>query len=209
VPYDPDRHHRRSIRLQGYDYRLAGAYFVTLCSQDRACLFGDLKDGQMHLSDIGRIVQEEWLRAEIVRAHVELDAFVVMPNHLHGIIVLSGDVEDRLPTPIPRPDLIVPVGATQPRATQPRATQRVAPTGPRSGSLGAIIGQFKAVTTKRARALGGEAVGSLWQRNYYERIIRNEAELDRIRHYIEQNPINWARDAENPAAPRPTGPGLR
>lgn len=183
MSYDPNDHHRRSIRLPGHDYAVVGAYVVTLCTQHRVCHLGAIINDKMCLSDIGRIIEAEWLRGEVVRRTIELVAFVVMPNHLHGIIILTG--------------------ATEPRATEPRATEPVAPTGPRPGSIGAIIEQFKSVTTKRARTLSEDVTGSLWQRNYYERIIRNAAELERVRYYIERNPINWARDIENPSIPRP------
>lgn len=89
--YDPDKHHRRSIRLHGYDYAQAGAYFVTICTQNRECLFGDIEDGEMRLNDYGRVVEEEWLRTATIRREVELDAFIVMPNHVHGIIVINAE----------------------------------------------------------------------------------------------------------------------
>lgn len=86
--FDPDKHHRRSIRLPGYDYSRAGAYFVTICAQDRACLFGDIADGVMRLNDAGRVVERCWHEIPIHFPHVELDEFVIMPNHVHGIIVI-------------------------------------------------------------------------------------------------------------------------
>jgi putative transposase len=89
MSYDPDRHHRRSIQLQGYDYAQAGAYFITLCTQGRARLFGRVTRGVVELSDIGRIVAEEWERTPVVRPNVELDAYVVMPDHMHGILVIT------------------------------------------------------------------------------------------------------------------------
>jgi REP element-mobilizing transposase RayT len=93
---DSECRHRRSIRLRGYDYTQAGAYFVTICTQDRACLFGEIIDGQMRLNAPGQIVHDEWLRTGALRPNVELDAFVVMPNHFHGIIVLDPDCRDTL-----------------------------------------------------------------------------------------------------------------
>ena len=172
---DFDYPNRRSIRLRDYDYAQAGAYFITLCTVGRESLFGEMVSGAMWLFAPGLIVEEEWLRTAAVRSNVELDAYVVMPNHLHGIVI---------------------------PANEARATHRVAPTngpaGPASGSIGAIVAQFKAVTTKRIHRLSGPEGLSIWQRNYYEHLIRNDRDLERIRDYIEANPSRWAHDAENP-----------
>jgi REP element-mobilizing transposase RayT len=89
VTYDPSRHHRRSIRLKGYDYSQAGAYFVTLCAQGRECLFGEVVDGEMRLNDAGHIVAESWQWLATQHDYVELDEWIIMPNHLHGIIVIT------------------------------------------------------------------------------------------------------------------------
>ncbi len=182
--FDMKRHHRRSIRLRGYDYTQPGAYFVTICTHNREPLFGQVEDGRMALNAFGRIVWEEWFRTAQVRPYVELfeDEFVVMPNHIHGIIWIVGK----------------PVGATR----------RVAPTdghprGPAPGSLGAIIVQFKSIVTKRINALRGTPGVPVWQRNYYEHIIRNERALRAIRRYIIENPRRWHLDRYNAHA---TGP---
>jgi len=176
MPYDPDRHHRRSVRLKGYDYTQAGAYFVTLCTWQRECLFGEIVGGEMQLNDYGRVLEEEWLHTAVVRPNVDLDAFVIMPNHMHGIIVICDD----------------PV----------EATRRVAPTGaiPRivAGSLGAMIGQIKSITTKRINTLRHTPGQAMWQRNYHDHIIRSEMALNNIRQYIAHNPMRWAEDEENP-----------
>jgi REP element-mobilizing transposase RayT len=189
--YNPDAHHRRSIRLAEYDYAGTGAHFVTLCARERACLFGDVVAGEIRLSPVGRVVEEEWWRTGVVRPAVTMDVFVVMPNHLHGIIV----IDDKR---------VGNAGAGDcDTVSRTRATHRVAPTtgpvGPARGSVGAIIAQFKAVTTKRVNARDGEFVGPLWQRNYYERVIRNDEELERIRWYICENSANWERDSEHPS----------
>jgi putative transposase len=178
MPYDPNKHHQRSIRLQGYDYSRQGAYFVTLCTTNRECLFGEIVDGKLMLNEYGQIVNEEWLNTALVRPSVELDEYVVMPNHLHGIIVLTDT--DR-------------VGAT--RRVAPSAYP---PKGPITGSIGAIIAQFKAVSTKRINRLRSVRGVRVWQRNYFEHIIRNERSLNQIREYIQNNPLLWADDLENP-----------
>ena len=169
--------HRRSIRLRDYDHTQNGAYFVTICTLQGVCLFGDVVDGEMVLNDYGAIVWEEWQRTAIVRANIELDAFVVMPNHVHGIIVIVDNDST--------------VGAT--RRVAPTNTR---PTGPKAGSLGAIVGQFKSVATKRIRQLSHVNVDiPIWQRNYYEHIIRNEKSFNDIRAYIANNPAKWAEDS--------------
>jgi putative transposase len=186
--FNPDIHHRQTVRLKAYDYSQASAYFITVCTHERECLFGGVADGEIRLNGFGEIVREEWLRSAEIRQEIEIDAFVVMPNHLHGIIVINNDV-----------------GATRWVAQNngqngnERATHRVAPTGPDSGSIGAIIGQFKSIVTKRINALRDNPGCPVWQRNYYERVIRNERELAGIREYIANNPLQWSLDRENPA----------
>jgi REP element-mobilizing transposase RayT len=173
---DTPRHHRRSIRLSGYNYTQEGAYFVTICTYNRLTLFGEIIGEEMRLSPIGEIVEGEWRQTAIVRRNIELDAFVIMPNHLHGILVISDN-------------------------TTVGATRRVAPTDTDkrqliADSLGAIIGQFKSVVTKRILKRSDiHLEHPLWQRNYYEHIIRNENELNRIRQYIASNPARWHEDS--------------
>jgi len=171
---------RRSIRLKEYDYSQAGAYFITICTFGRRCLFGDVVDSTMQLNAVGEIVSSEWLRSAEMHAEVMLDAFVVMPNHMHGIIFIDSSTNS-------------------------------APTFPKTGAkragphlTGTIINGFKAAVTRRIRALNGIAQEPVWQRNYYEHIIRNERSLDAIREYVANNPANWASDRENPMSVRPT-----
>ncbi len=182
--YDPERHHRRSIRLRGYDYTRPGAYFVTICTRKRVCLFGDVVDGEMRLNALGDVVRDEWFRTAELRPYVRLDEreFVVMPNHIHGIIWIVGDDTVGDDT----------VGAQ--RRCAPTRKPNVTP-----GSLGAIVRSFKSAVTKRINALRGTPGAPLWQRNYYEHIIRNEEALQRIREYIANNPLRWGQDLENPA----------
>ena len=188
---DRQRHHRRSIRLKGYDYAQAGAYFITVVTYDRECLFGDVVENEMRLSDYGSIVQDEWTKSAVLRPRVMLDAFVVMPNHVHGIITLADD-DGR--------------GTLQRRGTwQRRGTLQRAPTferfgKPTSDSIPTILRLFKSATTKRINEMRETPGMPVWQRNYYEHIVRNESSLDRIRQYIFDNPARWAIDRENPQA---------
>jgi len=189
--YDPQRHRRRSIRLRGYDYTQPGVYFITICTHQRAPLFGQVVDGEMVLNVYGEIVRTCWREIPDHFPHVELDAFVVMPNHIHGIIVIVDHV----------------VGATHASPLRhmhtSRPSERVPPRGPASGSLGAIVGSFKSAVTRRINALRGTPGAPVWQRNYYEHIIRSERALDAIRQYIAENPARWHLDRYNPNAVGP------
>jgi len=213
MPYDPNRHHRRSIRLKGYDYSQAGAYFITICTQDRACLFGKVVNGEMRLNDAGRMVLAEWNMLPERFPHVVLDAFVVMPNHVHGIVVITNPATDDTATTAPT---IVGTGLVP--APDDGATTRVAPTvgdivAPTVGDIvaptvGDIVGAFKSrVTVEYIRGVKTSGWppfrGRLWQRNYYEHIIRNERALNAIRQYIIENPRRWQMDRENEARTAP------
>ncbi len=185
--FDPERHHRRSIRLPGYDYAQAGAYFVTIVTQGRECLFGQVVNGEMRLNDAGRIAQDEWLRTAVIRPRVTLDAFVIMPNHIHGIIALSDHGRGTLQR-APTTDDAPPDGA-------PTVERFGKPT---SDSIPTIIRLFKSATTKRINEMRHAPGVPAWQRNYYEHVIRDDASLNRIRRYIVDNPAQWADDDENP-----------
>ncbi len=183
MTYDPDRHHRHSIRLRGYDYTQAGAYFVTLCAQRRECLFGTITAGEMVLNELGQIVHEEWKRSSEIRREIELDEFVVMPNHMHGIVWIVEMNDVRADGRPPQPG----------RAPQP--TQRA------PKSLGSFVAGFKSAVTKRINEQRGMPRVPVWQRNYYEHIIRNDADLQRIRQYIVNNPLKWELDQLHPNNP--------
>lgn len=167
-------HRRRSIRLKDYDYTQNGAYFVTICTIQRYEWFGEIRDDSMNLNPVGRIVQDCWLQISDHFPHVELDEFVVMPNHLHGILVITHDSGARHVVPL----------------------QSAAFAQPIAGSLPTIIRSFKAAVTKQINRshLPSERI---WQRNYYEHIIRSEMSLNAIRQYIRANPTEWERDEEN------------
>jgi REP element-mobilizing transposase RayT len=168
VDYDSFRHHRRSIRLKGYDYASKGHYFITICAHGHLPLL-DSENARL-------IINKAWQALPIRFPHIRLDEFVIMPNHIHGIIVIN-------------------------RRGEPCVRPRLSGTPPHS--LGRILQAFKSITTKRyAHAVNAGLAEPferrLWQRNYYERIIRNEDELYRIRQYIRDNPLNWTKDPENP-----------
>jgi len=182
------KYHRRSIRLAGYDYSWAGAYFVTICAHDRICQFGDIMNGEMRLNDAGRIVERCWREIPAHFPHVELDEFVIMPNHIHGILVITNTLGTN--------DNIV--GATH--ASPLQQTNR--PCGPKSRSIAAIVGSFKSAVTKRINEMRGAPGEAVWQRNYYEHIIRDDESLNRIREYIMTNTIRWEEDEENPNGKR-------
>ena len=184
-----DLHQRRSLRLAGFDYGREGAYFVTICTHDRTCLFGEIVNGEMRLNDVGRMIATQWRSLSKRFPSVQPDALVVMPNHMHGIIALSAVGAA----------LVAAQGMARRINPPRRATTRVAPTR----SLGTVIGAYKSLTTveyaRGVKMLGWSPfAGKLWQRNYYEHIIRNEAALNRVRQYIMDNPARWAEDPENP-----------
>ena len=162
---------RRSIRLAGYDYRQPGAYFVTVCSWRRLPLFGDNRGDFVTLNRFGEIVVEEWQRTRVVRPSVDLDVFVAMPDHIRGIVVILD-------------------GPAQKRPMRPR--------GAPSGSLGAVVGQFKTVAAKRINRERQSPGAPVWQRNYYERVIRNERELQEFREYIAANAIKHTMSRRRP-----------
>jgi putative transposase len=194
MKYNPAKHHRRSIRLKGYDYSQAGAYFITIVTQGRACLFGDVVGGEMRLSTWGAIAREEWFRTAKIRPYVRLhDAeFVVMPNHVHGIIWIVDDDDDVVGARRRR----APTGRRAPLSDHDVTVERFG--APVCGSIPTIVRAFKSATTKRVNALRNTPGAPVWQRNYYEHIIRNEESLNRIRDYIANNPLQWEWDRENP-----------
>ena len=170
--FDPKLHHRHSIRLKGYDYSNHGAYFVTICSYEKKCLFGAIVGGKMVLNDLGKIVETEWIKSGEMRKDVVLYQFVVMPNHFHGIVLLTRDI----------------VGADCVRPHSPADSVH-----PKLTELGKMVAGFKSAVSSKLKKSG--FIGDVWQRNYYEHIIRNEEELISIVQYTEQNPLNWLKDS--------------
>ena len=193
MTYNPQQHHRRSIRMQGYDYTQPGAYFVTICTHSHACLFDD--------PVLRRVVETYWRAIPRQARHVALDAWVVMPNHLHGILI----IQDPAPSVGARHSVHV-LPFMQEHANRAKNAVTPEPSGNASpphgappGSLGAIVGTFKAVTARRINSIRHTTGANVWQRNYYEHVVRNEQALQRIREYIGNNPLRWDLDIENPA----------
>ena len=209
MPYNPDLHHRRSIRLPAWDYRERGAYFVTICTHERECLF---EDGALRAA-----IEETWHAILRRSRDVVADEFVAMPNHVHGIIWIARPQPVRAQHPAepvtprvgaqhpPRPvirlakddishsgPLTARVGAA-PLHPAPLPAQRVLPR-----SLGAIVRSFKSNTTRRINNIRRAPGAPVWQRNYYEHVVRDEADLARIRQYIRENPAKWVDDPDNP-----------
>jgi putative transposase len=197
--YKKDTHfsNRQSIRLKGYDYSQEGLYFITICCQNRLHLFGEIIEGKMQLNDFGKIVAEEWLKTPEIRKNISLGNFIIMPNHMHGIISINTKASTEM---------------------KKNASKFHSPTQ----TIGAIIRGYKGATTKRINnlirlikedshrtgelqfaprlnpsiinlnSLSGE--GSIWQRNYWEHIIRDDPSFDRISEYIANNPKKWKAD---------------
>ncbi len=171
---------RRSIRLNGYNYCSSGIYFVTICTTDKKNVFGRIENKKIALNNFGIIARNEWLKTAHIRTYVELDTFIIMPNHVHGILVITNNVAYK--------EMLPYVGATGSVAQKSIEPKSVAHVTLKPESLGSIIGQYKSVVSKKIRKMGMNDFH--WQRNYYDRVIRNDAELFAIRKYILNNPIN-------------------
>jgi putative transposase len=178
------KHNRHSIRLQGYDYASEGLYFLTICCKDRQHLLGEIRDAEMMLNEVGEMVKESWLETETIRENCRIHEFVIMPNHLHGILEITGSLN--------------------PILEEQALNKFISP----SGTVGSIVRGFKINAIKKIREIVGrgelqfaptalkiiELDFKIWQRNYYDHIIRNEESLRKIVHYIQNNPGNWLED---------------
>lgn len=189
MKYNPNIHDRHSIRLRGYDYSQPGAYFVTICTYKKQCWFGEIRDGTMYRNQIGNLVAQEWLKSPQVRDNLKLDAWVVMPNHVHGIVWL---IETRRGATLAPPKL-APSTFAPPTLTPPQQKLGRSP-----NHLGSFITGFKSSVTRQINQLRDNSELPIWQRNYYETIIRDEKSLHSIRDYINRNPEHWLQDEEHP-----------
>jgi REP element-mobilizing transposase RayT len=210
----PQRH---TIRWQGYDYAQAGAYYLTICTDDRRHWFGHIWDGVMHPSAIGQLARRCWNAIPEHMPHVDIGEFVVMPNHVHGIVIIrerlvvpvgaDHDRPDTMPPPETMPDdpgtgmpggdpdtAHAPSHHTRTRHDAPLRDPRKPPGIPR-GALGQIVASYKSAVTRMAYRDGLLPHGTpIWQRNYWDRVIRDDGEHERIAQYIRDNPMNWERD---------------
>ena len=193
--YDLNQPRRKPIRLKGYDYGRAGAYFISIVTQGRLCLFGDIVDGEMCSNDAGQMLRQVWDGMPDRFLSIEMDEFVVMPNHIHRVIIIR---QSTLAYDQPVGASIVGAQSSSDIHSDTRATTRVAPT------LGDVVGTYKSLTTteygKGVRNMAWPPFDKrLWQRNYYDHIIRNDEEWDRVREYISGNPMLWKTDSESPS----------
>ena len=177
---EPKRRRRYSLRLKGFDYAQLGAYFITICTRNRECFLGNVEDGKMSLSDAGRLANAVWKQLPRHYPHIQLDTYVIMPNHVHGVVFIVGMDND-------------PVGAGLKPAPTPNADFNKARHG-----LPEIVRAFKTFSARRINVFRGTVGAPVWQRNYYEHVIRNDESLNRIRQYIMDNPSRWHEDPENP-----------
>lgn len=192
--FDPQKHHRRSIRLKGYDYSSAGAYYVTIVVQGRECLFGEIIGGEMYLNEYGEIVQKWWNEISIHFQNVDLGAFVIMPNHIHGIIFIISERRGEVISPRDNPNNKI-------QAANVDETHNLGGETPplRRPTLGQIVAYFKYQSTKEMNGIETDkAITKFWQRNYHEHIIRNEKDLQHKTDYINCNPALWNEDHDNP-----------
>jgi putative transposase len=173
MPYDPELHRRRSTRVPSYDYRWPGHYFVTICTYQRLSLFDDPR--------LREIAEHQWRALARQASGVRLDEWIVMPNHVHGIIEIVSPHDAELK--LPQHELGAPKNALG--------------IGVAPGSLGAIVRTYKAHVSRRAKKLRDLALGPIWQRGYWERVVRDEQELNATRRYIVENPLRWAEDRDN------------
>jgi putative transposase len=198
TPFDTaqGRHHRRSIRLPNYDYTQAGAYYITIVTHNRELLFGEVINGEMKLSNLGQIAQREWERLPKRFKQIELGAFIIMPDHIHGIIIIIDVNGSRGTTDLSRhDDPQIPRRAPTDLAN-PATTERFGK--PVSGSIPTIVRSYKSAVALRINyARPGDST-PVWQKNYYEHVIRNESDMQAKWDYIESNPSNWEHDDENP-----------
>lgn len=194
--YNSDKHHRKSIRLKGYDYAQEGFYFITFCCENRIHRFGELIDGELILNELGKIAYKEWLHTIQLRPNIELGEFIIMPNHFHAIIQIKYRSEwnmQKLKIDLEGSNLAESNASMKNLDSEmydlgERKTSRGKKTEFKSPSqtIGAIVRGYKSAVTRKFNQLGYS--GKLWERNYFERIIRNEKALINISNYIKSNP---------------------
>ena len=176
------KHHRRSIRLQGYDYSQSGAYFLTICTHRKEHLFGKIVHGEMCLNEFGTIVEEEWIDSERIREEISIGEYVIMPNHFHAIAIINDEtMNDQPPNNVQQPPIV---------------SSDNTPTCPAPRSISSLMAGFKSSVTKRINQLRNLPGVPVWQRSFHDHIIRDEEDYNRICDYIENNPLKWLEDDE-------------
>jgi REP element-mobilizing transposase RayT len=177
-------HRKSSPRKRDFDYSQPGAYFITICTQNKMHLFGEIVEEEMILNPIGKIILGCWYDLLKYYSNLELDQFIIMPNHVHGIIVIKAPVGTGLALS----------KYAEKESTKPDSPRAV----PTNQTLSNIVGRFKSVSTIQVNKFRSTPGTPIWQRSFFDRILRNENEWNRVRKYILQNPLNWNSDSENP-----------
>ena len=195
--YNPATHNRHSIRLPGYDYANPGAYFLTILTHKKEHLFGKVIKGVVQLSPLGEIAQEQWEKIPTHFSNVLLDAFVIMPNHIHGVLVITegladtgkgkGKAFERYNTPNIFRSNALPIQSKSGSNASPKQL------GSQPGSIPAIIQNYKSITSRKINKLLNSPGSTIWHRNYFEHIIRDEEDFNRIQQYIQENPLRWEK----------------
>ncbi|MFN6232558.1 MAG: transposase [Dolichospermum sp.] len=199
MTYNPDIHKRQSIRLKGYDYSQSGLYFITICCYQRECLFGNIMNSQIILNNFGQLIKEEWLKSAEIRKEIEFDDFVIMPNHFHGIVIINQEINsDFMKNDVDFQDNNVGANGRSPlqqiKSSRPKISMK-------PKSISSLIAGFKSATTKKINIIRNTPQNPVWQRNYYDHIIRNDESLARIREYVQNNPLSWENDQLHPNNP--------
>jgi len=199
MTYNPDIHKRQSIRLKGYDYSQSGLYFITICCYQRECLFGNIINSQMILNNFGQLIKEEWLKSAEIRKEIELDDFVIMPNHFHGIVIINQEINsDFMKNDVDFQDNNVGANGRSPLQQIPSSPPKISM---KPKSISSLIAGFKSATTKKINIIRNTPQNPVWQRNYYDHIIRNDESLAKIREYVQNNPLSWENDQLHPNNP--------
>ena len=185
--YNPEKHHRHSIRLRGYDYSAPGYYYITICAYNRECIFGEIEQGRMKLNDSGKIIENTWYDLPNHNNNILLDVFIIMPNHVHGIIRIVGAGSK----PALKGDRCLRADLKSRAGLEPAPTVKNHP-------LSEIVRQFKTFSTRVINKKSGCINNKIWQRNYFDHIIQNKIELRKIRKYIKNNLATWSDDTDNP-----------
>lgn len=194
MTYNPDIHKRQSIRLKGYDYSQSGFYFITICCYQRECLFGDIINSQIILNNFGELVKKEWLKSAEIRKEIKLGEFVIMPNHFHGIVIINQKNNNY--NHVHTND--VGANGRSPLQEIQSSPQQISM---KPKSLSSLIAGFKSATTKKINIIRDTPKTPVWQRNYYDHIIRNDQSLERIREYVQNNHLSWENDQLHPNNP--------